>query len=92
MAALSSIWSAPARFRRLLQKYSPQTKWAEQSDAPPPSCSVWSWLDFIYSASVLEAASVDATLELGLWCLDAWKRETLGVAERDIKAQIDGGA
>ncbi len=45
-------------------------------------------LQTLLQAIVLEAASIDATLELGLSCIDAWKRETLGVGERDIKAQI----
>ena len=45
-------------------------------------------LQDLLQAIVLEAASVDATLELGLSCIEAWKRETLGAAERDIKAQI----
>src|SRR6185437_2093902 len=45
-------------------------------------------LQDLMQAIVLEAASVDATLELGLSCIEAWKREALAAWERDIKAQI----
>jgi hypothetical protein len=37
---------------------------------------------------VLEAATSGATLEDGLACIAAWKRESHGETERDLKAQI----
>ena len=37
---------------------------------------------------MLEAANCENTLEDGLACIDAWKRECQHEAQRDLKAQI----
>ncbi len=42
----------------------------------------------LLQAIVLEAATAGSTLEDGLACIAAWRRETQGVATRDLKAQI----
>jgi DNA primase len=42
----------------------------------------------LFEAIVLEAANCENTLEDGLACIDAWKRECQHEAQRDLKAQI----
>ncbi len=42
----------------------------------------------LLQAIVLDAANAGATLEDGLACIAAWKRETHGETQRDLKAQI----
>jgi DNA primase len=42
----------------------------------------------LLQAIVLEAANAGATLADGLACIDAWKRESHGETQRDLKAQI----
>jgi len=42
----------------------------------------------LFEAIVLEAANCENTLEDGLACIEAWKRESQNEAQRDLKARI----